>query len=205
MARPTTLLALVVPAGIYETEVASRELELVFHNPFVGKACMLCSGDLPAPSILLHHATADLDSARVTGRSLRFPGEVDAAVRLSGPERDKVQPSCEAALEWGSDLLLAVAHVTTLRTLCDYGATPDLAAGPLGETPLMIAAAWGNAAVTAALLLGGADPELTRWAAGWAYSHSAQPHSRVICDMCWGARHSSFCLTRLAACPLLCM
>lgn len=137
---------------------------------------MLCGGRLPPPPVLLAHAMADLEHTATTGHNPRCFGLVDRAVLLSPAEQAELLPSHEAALNLGDDLLLAVMHVGTIWMLCEAPVMTDVTAGPLRETPLMIAARFGNAAVTGALMVEVADPELMRWVATQrtATGHNAQ-------------------------------
>lgn len=145
-----------------------QEVGLVFNNPFVGKAVILGDQALPAP-VLLSYAIADLHAASVSGRSVRCHSLVDCGPwdLMSDAEQAAEARACKEDIDWDSDLLFAVLHVGHVRLLLGHGALPDLTAGPVTETPLMIAAQQGNSAVTAALLEGGADTELMRWAGGW--------------------------------------
>lgn len=151
----------------------------MFNNPWVGKAFMANTSKMPMPpKVLLCQAKRDFDTFSVTGRtadpegggrSLQSPALVDFTTRLSAKQQVAVTSSSELTAEWDDDLDLAVQHVGAVRALLEAGASADVMVGPLWETPLMIAAQRGNAAVTAALLEGEADPEQLRWVAGWAH------------------------------------
>jgi hypothetical protein len=76
------------------------------------------------------------------------------------------EAGCKAGLDWDADLRWALQHAAAAQALIAEGAQPDLKAGPHRETPLMLAAAVGNATMAVMLLEAGADPEIERWACG---------------------------------------
>jgi hypothetical protein len=142
-----------------------REYGKVFHNPFVGKANVLGEDALPCP-VLLSHACLDFEDASEDGSSVAVMTRVDCDEQgyftMSESEQAEFEKDCAEGVAWGEDLQAAVQHVGLVHLLLGNGALPNLTAGLARETPLMVAAAHGNAAVTVALLEGGADPELMR-------------------------------------------
>lgn len=175
-----------VSARGMSAEEGERDRKLVFNNPWVGKGSMADRSKTPLPpAVLLVQAKCDFDTFAATGRSenlegggcsLKSPSMVDVISRLSVEEQATVTSVSPLMAEWDEDLDSAVQHVGAVRALLVAGASPDLVVGPLWETPLMIAAQRGNAAVTAVLLGGGADTELMRWVGGWVGAHA---HLRV--------------------------
>jgi hypothetical protein len=170
--------------------------EDVFNNPWVGKGMMGMRHGAPLPlALLLYQARLDFNSFVASGRtahprgggcSLRCRDAVDMAVNgtlLPAQEMARFAASPAVLADWDEDLHLAVEHVGTVRLLLEAGAARDVLVRSVWQTPLMIAARLGNAAVTAVLLEGGADPERMRWVGQHAQS-SAWGLRRCHC-CCW--------------------
>lgn len=175
--------------AVVHADEDSRVRSMVFGNPFLGKAFPLCRehGMSSCPSVLLSLASADLSLAACGSFGLKpfgKPGALSADDVEYTQQRDKqYEAECRAAVEWNVELADAFMHATTVLEVVGAGAKCDYRAGVLRETPLMLAASVGNAAVAVMLLKAGADPEIERWVCGQVGAVIC-----VICDFCFAVQ-----------------
>lgn len=141
-----------------------RGHDMIFGDAFVGKACHIWSiSKTPSLPIRLSYALQDLAKAKAGQLGLRSCRMVNA-LDMVQDEDEALTKECEKGLDWDTKLHFALLHVTTAQGFLSYGANPNAQGGPQQDTPLMLAAGQGNAAMAALLLAAGADPEVMRWA-----------------------------------------
>jgi hypothetical protein len=146
---------------------------LVFNNPFLGKAISLSCEHRKtplSPAVMLSLACDDFSLAECGSMAIQPSGKLgtlterDAVYTTQWDE--KAEAECQAGLAWNEGLQHSLQHAAAAQALIHHGAQPDVQAGLLSETPLLLAAAVGNAALAVLLLEAGADPDFERWACG---------------------------------------
>jgi hypothetical protein len=124
----------------------------IFANPFMGRACTTRPQDSRVPCFVMEsYARATLE--------LAASGEVHVNSDMTPSMQAAVESSAAGAeLTWTEDLELNVQHLQIVAALRAHGADVNARTTHL-ETPLVYAAARGNAAMVDMLCRLGADIE----------------------------------------------
>jgi ankyrin repeat protein len=142
--------------------------DTIFSNPFSGMAWFQepNSGDLCESSSRAGYATGMLNAAVADPSSAQWRLCTDLEdEELDEAMLDMLGSEHAGCLKWDSELEDAAEQLQIVWTLCDNGADVNAVTELDGNTPLMVAAAAGNAALADILCRLGADTEMRRWVA----------------------------------------